>query len=111
MKYCNGEWVNEVWGNDGGLQWGTEWKCWIQFLYFCFIKGQLTYNLICFSFPNNGTQTPQLPKLLEEAEGWGWWSINGESFQRVVNWWVMSCDPRIVLALPDPSPVDLAVIR
>ncbi|KAK4327000.1 hypothetical protein Pmani_002518 [Petrolisthes manimaculis] len=67
--------------------------------------------LVRLSMEPSVRQTPQLPQLLEEAEGWGWWSVDGESFQRVVNWWVMSCDPRIVLALPDPSPVDLAVIR
>lgn len=56
-------------------------------------------------------QSPLLQTLLLESEGFAWWLIDGDSFQRVVNWWVMSCDPRIVLSLPDRNPVDISIIQ
>lgn len=56
-------------------------------------------------------QSPLLQTLLLESERFAWWLIDGDSFQRVINWWVMSCDPRIILSLPDRNPVDISIIQ
>nr|XP_053655972.1 ectopic P granules protein 5 homolog isoform X2 [Cherax quadricarinatus] len=66
--------------------------------------------LVRISMEPSVRQSPLLQTLLLEAEMFSWWLIDGDSFQRVVNWWVMSCDPRIVLTLPDRNPVDIAII-
>ncbi|XP_045603349.2 ectopic P granules protein 5 homolog isoform X1 [Procambarus clarkii] len=66
--------------------------------------------LVRISMEPSIRQSPLLQTLLLEAEMFSWWLVDGNSFQRVVNWWVMSCDPRIVLTLPDRNPVDIAII-
>ncbi|XP_063611379.1 ectopic P granules protein 5 homolog [Penaeus indicus] len=67
--------------------------------------------LVRISMEPSVRQSSLLQTLLLEAESFSWWLVDSESFQRVVNWWVMSCDPRIVLALPDRNPVDIAIIQ
>lgn len=67
--------------------------------------------LVRISMEPSVRQSPLLQTLLLESEGFAWWLIDGDSFQRVVNWWVMSCDPRIVLSLPDRNPVDISIIQ
>ncbi|XP_047502036.1 ectopic P granules protein 5 homolog [Penaeus chinensis] len=67
--------------------------------------------LVRISMEPSVRQSSLLQTLLLEAESFSWWLVDSESFQRVVNWWVMSCDPRIVLALPDRNPVDVAIIQ
>ncbi|KAK7082716.1 hypothetical protein SK128_026803 [Halocaridina rubra] len=67
--------------------------------------------LVRISMEPSVRQSSLLQTLLLEAESFSWWLIDSNSYQRVVNWWVMSCDPRIVLSLPERNPVDVAVIH
>lgn len=67
--------------------------------------------LVRISMEPSVRQSTLLQTLLLDSENFYWWLVDGDSYQRVVNWWVMSCDPRIVLSLPDRNPVDIAVIQ
>ncbi|XP_068201303.1 ectopic P granules protein 5 homolog [Palaemon carinicauda] len=67
--------------------------------------------LVRISMEPSVRQSNLLRTLLLDSENFYWWLVDGDGYQRVVNWWVMSCDPRIVLSLPDRNPVDIAVIQ
>ncbi|KAG0730098.1 Ectopic P granules protein 5 [Chionoecetes opilio] len=67
--------------------------------------------LVRISMEPSVRQSPLLQTLLLESERFAWWLIDGDSFQRVVNWWVMSCDPRIILTMPNRNPVDISIVQ
>lgn len=56
-------------------------------------------------------QCGPLQSLLRDAEGFHWELLDAASYEHVLNWYVLSCDPRVVLPLPARSNVDTAVIH
>ena len=56
-------------------------------------------------------QSSLLQTLLLDSDQFSWQLIDGVTFENVINWWVMSCDPRIVLDMDSRNPVDIAIIQ
>jgi hypothetical protein len=57
-------------------------------------------------------QNPKcLPLLTECRKNLSWHLIDAPSFDLVLNWFVMSCDPRVILWHQDIHPVDIAVLE
>jgi hypothetical protein len=61
--------------------------------------------------------------LLQESQQFAWHLVDATAYEQVVNWFVMSCDPRVILG-PDNSsetvssekrdgisPIDCAVLQ
>ncbi|XP_063226634.1 ectopic P granules protein 5 homolog [Bacillus rossius redtenbacheri] len=57
-------------------------------------------------------QSPKITVLLLEAQKFAWHLVDAASYDQVVNWCVMSCDPRVILTLDeDTGPVDVYTLQ
>ena len=67
--------------------------------------------LVKLSNEPNVRQNPATLKLLQAAEQFGWQYVDATAYEQVLNWHVMSCDPRVVLCQGNEQthPVDIAV--
>lgn len=54
-------------------------------------------------------QNEKAVQLVTEAESFSWHLIDAASYDQVINWHVMSCDPRVILCLDQTHPIDAAV--
>ncbi|CAL4061203.1 unnamed protein product, partial [Meganyctiphanes norvegica] len=81
-------------------------NCWPTQLHTCLLK-----LLVRISMEPSVRQSSLLQTLLLDSEQFSWQLIDGVSFENVINWWVMSCDPRIVLDMDSRNPVDIAIIQ
>jgi hypothetical protein len=57
--------------------------------------------LLCHSL-----QSPKIVTLLEESRLFAWHLVDATAYEQVVNWFVMSCDPRVNLGTDNASGVD-----
>ena len=67
--------------------------------------------LIRISLEPTVRQSGLLQTLLIDAENFGWHFVDGISYEGVLNWLVLSCDPRIILVLKDRNPIDICMIQ
>ncbi|XP_066590073.1 ectopic P granules protein 5 homolog isoform X2 [Prorops nasuta] len=67
--------------------------------------------LVKLSNEPNVRQNEKAIQLITEAEKFSWHLVDAAAYDQVINWHVMSCDPRVVLALDGDQccPVDVAV--
>ncbi|XP_043464914.1 ectopic P granules protein 5 homolog isoform X3 [Leptopilina heterotoma] len=67
--------------------------------------------LVKLSNEPNVRQNDKAVKLMEEAEKFAWHLVDASSFDQVINWHVMSCDPRVILSIENEvvHPIDVAV--
>ncbi|CAB0036559.1 unnamed protein product [Trichogramma brassicae] len=59
----------------------------------------------------NVRQNDRALKAVQDAERYSWHLVDAAAYDQVINWHVMSCDPRVVLttANSDVHPIDIAV--
>ncbi|XP_012284320.1 ectopic P granules protein 5 homolog isoform X2 [Orussus abietinus] len=59
----------------------------------------------------NVRQNDRAVQLVTEAEKFAWHLVDSTAYDQVVNWHVMSCDPRVILCENDDQghPIDLAI--
>ena len=59
----------------------------------------------------NVRQNDKTLRVISEAEKLSWHLVDATSFEQIINWHVMSCDPRVVLCINGDSAhqVDIAV--
>ncbi|XP_051171464.1 ectopic P granules protein 5 homolog isoform X2 [Leptopilina boulardi] len=67
--------------------------------------------LVKLSNEPNVRQNDKAVKLMEDAEKFAWHLVDASSFDQVINWHVMSCDPRVILSIENEivHPIDIAV--
>lgn len=67
--------------------------------------------LVKLSNEPNVRQNDRALKLMQEAEKFSWHLLDALAYDQVINWHVMSCDPRVVLSLTADQnhPLDVAV--
>ncbi|XP_016841839.1 ectopic P granules protein 5 homolog isoform X2 [Nasonia vitripennis] len=67
--------------------------------------------LVKLSNEPNVRQNDRALKLMQEAEKFSWHLVDAPAYDQVINWHVMSCDPRVVLSLTADQnhPLDIAV--
>lgn len=66
----------------------------------CFIEFFFTFIL----------QNDTAIQMVKESEKFAWHLVDAASYDQVVNWHVMSCDPRVVIAVAEQeNPVDAVV--
>lgn len=53
----------------------------------------------------------QLQTLLSQAFLFNWIDVDVETYEQLINWYVMSADPRAVLRLDDKSVVDCLILE
>lgn len=51
-------------------------------------------------------QSSKIVTLLEESRLFAWHLVDATAYEQVVNWFVMSCDPRVILGTDAASGVD-----
>jgi hypothetical protein len=51
-------------------------------------------------------QSPKIMTLLEESRLFTWHLVDATAYEQVVNWFVMSCDPRVILGTETASGMD-----
>ena len=49
--------------------------------------------------------------LLHEAETFHWEFLDLQGFESVLNWYIMSCDPRVLLPLPARCSIDSSIVH
>ena len=56
-------------------------------------------------------QNEKVVRLMIDAEKFAWHLVDATAFDHVINWHVMSCDPRVILCTEIESvhPIDTAV--
>lgn len=56
-------------------------------------------------------QNEKAVQLVAEAESFSWHLIDAAAYDQIINWHVMSCDPRVILCLgkDQTHPIDTAV--
>ncbi|XP_011351380.2 ectopic P granules protein 5 homolog isoform X3 [Ooceraea biroi] len=67
--------------------------------------------LVKLSNEPNVRQNDKAIQLVTEAESFSWHLIDAAAYDQVINWHVMSCDPRVILCLgkDQTHPIDAAV--
>ncbi|XP_020300063.1 ectopic P granules protein 5 homolog isoform X2 [Pseudomyrmex gracilis] len=67
--------------------------------------------LVKLSNEPNVRQNEKAVQLITEAESFSWHLIDAAAYDLVINWHVMSCDPRVILCLGKDQvhPIDIAV--
>ncbi|XP_033214682.1 ectopic P granules protein 5 homolog isoform X2 [Belonocnema kinseyi] len=67
--------------------------------------------LVKLSNEPNVRQNEKAVRLMIDAEKFSWHLIDATAFDQVINWHVMSCDPRVILCLDNEPvhPIDTAV--
>ncbi|XP_037089716.1 ectopic P granules protein 5 homolog [Pollicipes pollicipes] len=66
--------------------------------------------LVKVAFEPKIRQSGALFLLLSRAEAFGWHLLDAATYQRVLSWYIMSCDPVSVLETEAREPVDVALI-
>ena len=56
-------------------------------------------------------QVGRLQQLMTEAQSLPWWEIDSDSFESLMQWFVMSVDPKIIIGHEQRHALDLAVLR
>ncbi|XP_063978440.1 ectopic P granules protein 5 homolog isoform X2 [Diachasmimorpha longicaudata] len=59
----------------------------------------------------NVRQNERAIQLVTEAEKFAWHLVDATAYDQVINWHVMSCDPRVILSYPGDQvhPIDVAI--
>ncbi|XP_012225114.2 ectopic P granules protein 5 homolog isoform X2 [Linepithema humile] len=67
--------------------------------------------LVKLSNEPNVRQNEKAVQLVTEAESFSWHLIDAAAYDQIINWHVMSCDPRVILCLgkDQTHPIDTAV--
>ena len=63
-----------------------------------------------FLSPPSPRQSGALFLLLSRAEAFSWHLLDAATYQRVLGWYIMSCDPASVLETEAREPVDVALM-
>lgn len=77
------------------------------------MHGCLLNLLVKLSNEPNVRSNDRTQRLVQEAEKFSWHLVDAASFDQVINWHVMSCDPRVVMVVTGEQshPLDLAIHR
>jgi hypothetical protein len=58
----------------------------------------------------NVRQNERAIKIVQDAEKFSWHLVDAAAYDQIINWHVMSCDPKVVLSLDaEQHPLDLAI--
>nr|CAD7586275.1 unnamed protein product [Timema genevievae] len=72
----------------------------------------LLHLLVKLANEPNVRQSTKIAPLLLEAQKFAWHLVDAASYNQVVNWCVMSCDPRVILTLDqETGPVDVYTLE
>ncbi|XP_066999967.2 ectopic P granules protein 5 homolog [Anabrus simplex] len=73
----------------------------------------LLHLLVKLANEPNVRQSSKAAPLLLEAQKFAWHLLDSAAYEPVINWCVMSCDPRVILNLEEDesSPTDVAVLE
>nr|CAD7569208.1 unnamed protein product [Timema californicum] len=72
----------------------------------------LLHLLVKLANEPNVRQSTKVAPLLLEAQKFAWHLVDAASYNQVVNWCVMSCDPRVILTLDqETGPVDVYTLE
>ncbi|XP_069674865.1 ectopic P granules protein 5 homolog isoform X3 [Periplaneta americana] len=63
----------------------------------------LLHLLVKLANEPNVRQSPKVVPLLQDSRQFAWHLVDAIAYEQVVNWFVMSCDPRVILG-PDETP-------
>lgn len=67
---------------------------------------ELRYIMADFILFGHSFQSSKIVTLLEESRQFAWHLVDATAYEQVVNWFVMSCDPRVILGTDATAGVD-----